>query len=153
LLQYGFGTVFSFFPENQPLKYLLPFIFTCLLHRASGQKIDSIYANLYTDSLKKGTLNYINIDARLSDGSYLPLDSSQLIFSASAGRFSGNCLWIDQGFPGEKVNIKVVLRSNPALFRQFDLYIKKKPDNERLKTADEIINEMKGNKSPSKKRH
>jgi hypothetical protein len=125
----------------------------CLFHRASGQKIDSIYANLYTDSLKKGTLNYINIDARLSNGSYLPLDSSQLIFSSSAGKFSGNCLWIDQNFREEKVNIKVVLRSNPALFRQFDVYIKKRPDNEKLKTADEIINEMNGNKTSSKRRH
>jgi len=52
-----------------------------------AQKIDSIYANLYTDSLKKGTYNYINIDGLLSNGSYLPLDSTQVIFKSSAGKF------------------------------------------------------------------
>ena len=124
---------------------------TCLVSVARAQKIESIYANLYTDSLKKGTLNYINIDGRLSDGRYLPLDSTHLIFSSSAGRFSGNCLWIDSDFKEEKVNVKVVLRDNPALHKQFDIYIKKKPDDERLKTADEIINEAKNNK-PSKKK-
>lgn len=113
----------------------------CSLARA--QKIDSIYVNLYTDSLKKGTFNYINIDGLLSNGRYLPLDSSYLIFSASAGKFSGNSLWVDNHFKGEKVNIKVILRENPALFKQFDVYIKKMPDNEKLKTVDEILKEIK----------
>lgn len=125
----------------------------CLFYSANGQKIDSIYANLYTDSLKKGTYNYINIDARLSNGSYLPLDSSHLIFTSSAGRFSGNSLWIDPSFSGEKVNIKVVLRNNPSLSRQFDIYIKKLADNEKLKTADEILSEMSGRKAPTKRRN
>ncbi len=124
---------------------------TCLVTAARAQKIESIYANLYTDSLKKGTLNYINIYGRLSDGRYLPLDSTHLIFSSSAGRFSGNCLWIDSDFKEEKVNVKVVLRDNPSLFKQFDIYIKKKPEDERLKTVDEIINEARNNK-PSKKK-
>ena len=29
---------------------------------AKAQKIESIHINLYTDSLKKGTYNYINVD-------------------------------------------------------------------------------------------
>jgi len=118
---------------------------------AKAQKIDSIYVNLYTDSLKKGTFNYINIDGRLSNGRYLPLDSTDLIFSASAGKFSGNSLWIDNNFKEDKVNIKVILKNNPALFKQFDIYIKKIPDNEKLKTADEIINEMKNHPKSKKK--
>ena len=28
----------------------------------NAQKVDSIYFHLYTDSLKKGTYNYINVD-------------------------------------------------------------------------------------------
>lgn len=107
---------------------------------ASAQKIDSIYVNLYTDSLKKGTYNYINIDGKLRDGHYLPLDSTQIIFTSSDGKFFGNSLWLDPNFSKEKVTIKAVLRSNPAICKTFDIYIKKNPDPE-LKSIDEIMNE------------
>ena len=123
------------------LIFLLPLCFKTAIR---AQNIDSIYVNLYTDSLKKGTYNYINIDGLLSTGRYLPLDSTQLIFSASAGKFSGNSLWLDPNFTAEKVSVKVILRSNPAIYKEFEIYIKKKPDNEKLKTADEIMNEMRG---------
>ena len=127
-------------------KYLLiVFLFTGFL--AKAQKIDSIYVNLYTDSLKKGTYNYINIDGLLSNGRYLPLDSSYIIFSSSIGRFFGNTLWIDQNSKEEKALIKAVLRSNPAIFKEFTVYIKKKEDNEKLKTADDIMREMKRGKN------
>lgn len=105
---------------------------------AKAQKVESIHVNLYTDSLKKGTYNYINIDGMLSNGKYLPLDSTQLIFWASAGKFSGNSLWIDRNFEADKVDVKVTLRKNPALVKEFTIYIKKQPDPE-LKTMDEIM--------------
>ncbi|MEJ7585944.1 MAG: hypothetical protein WKI04_00125 [Ferruginibacter sp.] len=125
------------------MKYFLLFVLAVSVRAAEAQKIDSIYVNLYTDSLKKGTLNYINIDGLLSNGRYLPLDSSDLAFSASAGKFIGNCLWIDQDFKYEKVTVKVVLKKSPAVFKQFDIYVKKKPDNEKLKTAEEILTDRK----------
>ncbi len=105
--------------------------------------------NLYTDSLKKGTYNYINIDGQLANGKYLPLDSTHLSFHASAGKFTGNSLWIDRDFREEKVDIKVTLRKDPSLFREFVIYVKKLPDPE-LKTMDELMNEMKS-KSKSKR--
>ena len=105
-----------------------------------AQHIDSIYVNLYTDSLKKGTYNYINVDGLMSNGKYLPLDSTHIIFSASAGKFYGNSLFIDKNFTADKVNIKAVLRNNPAIFKEFTIYIKLKPDNENLKTVDELLN-------------
>lgn len=133
-------------------KFILLFLVSSsIVFKASSQKIDSIYVNLYTDSLKKGTFNYINIDGLLSNGNYLPLDSTHLIFKASTGVFSGNALWIDNNIKEEKVSVRVVLKKNPALFKEFDIYVKKKPDNEKLKTADEIINDMKNNQR-SKKR-
>lgn len=107
---------------------------------AKAQQVDSIYANLYTDSLKKGTYNYINIDGLLHNGRYLPLDSTHILFSASAGKFYGNSLFIDKDFTGEKVAIKAVLRKNPAVYKEFVLYIKIKPDNENLKTVEELLN-------------
>lgn len=125
------------------MKQYLLFIFILAGSSATAQNIDSIYVNLYTDSLKKGTYNYINIDGRLSNGQYLPLDNSQLTFTASAGEFKGNSLWIDKDFKPDKVTIKVVLKSNPRQHKEFDIYIKQKPDNEKLKTADDIMNEIK----------
>jgi hypothetical protein len=107
-----------------------------------AQRVDSIYVNLYTDSLKKGTFNYINVDGLLHNGRYLPLDSTHLVFEVSAGRFNGNSLWIDKGFADEKVHIKVTLRSNKAIYKEFDIYVKKKPDDEQLKSAQEILNDM-----------
>lgn len=111
-----------------------------------AQKIDSIYVNLYTDSLKKGTYNYINIDGRLSNGRYLPLDNNDLTFTTSAGEFKGNSLWINKDCKENKVSIKVILKSNPLLHKEFDIYIKQLPDNEKLKTKEEILNEMKKSK-------
>ncbi len=119
------------------MKKLFFQFFLFLITSASAQKIDSIYVHLYTDSLKKGTYNYINIDGKLSNGHYLPLDSSQVIFSASDGKFFGNSLWIDPDFKKEKVSIHVVLRSNPAMKKSFVIFVKKKPDPE-LKTMDDI---------------
>lgn len=118
-------------------KILLSFFIACSFF-AKAQKVESIHVNLYTDSLKKGTFNYINIDGRLSGGRYMPLDSSYLIFWASAGTFNGNSLWIDRNSNLEKVDIKVTLRSNPALFKEFSMYIKKQPDPQ-LKTMDELM--------------
>lgn len=106
---------------------------------AKAQKIDSIFVNLYTDSLKKGTYNYINVDGLLSNGRYTPLDSTDIRFTASAGKFHGNSLWIDQNFAEDKILIGVVLKANPAQHKEFVMYIKKKPDNERLRTTEEIL--------------
>lgn len=128
------------------MKYLLPLLFfTTVGHLSKAQKIDSIYVNLYTDSLKKGTYNYINVDGLLSNGRYLPLDSSHIEFKASAGRFEGNSLWIEPDFTGEKVLVSVTLKTDPAQHKEFDIYIKQKPDGP-LKTEDEIIEELKRNK-------
>ena len=104
----------------------------------NAQKIDSIYVHLYTDSLKKGTYNYINIDGKLSNGRYLPLDSSQLTFTSSDGKFYGNSLFLPADFPKPKVHIKAVLKSDPAIYKEFDIYIKQTPDPE-LKTLEEIL--------------
>lgn len=132
------------------MKHFLLLFFIISFNNATAQKIDSIYVNLYTDSLKKGTFNYINIDGRLQNGNYTPLDSSSLNFSSSAGYFKGNSLWVDKDIKAAKISVKVVVKSNPSLNKSFDIYIKQLPDNERLKTAEEIINEIK--RSPKKNR-
>ncbi len=135
------------------MKYFLFFLlFSISPAFTKAQKIESISVDLYTDSLKKGTYNYINIDGKLSDGKYLPLDSSDIIFSASDGKFSGNNLWIDQDSKKDKVTIKAVLRNDHSIYKEFTMYIKKKPNDEKLKTMDELMREMDGSKKSQKKK-
>ncbi len=124
------------------LKRSLLVVFLFGIQYARAQKVQQIFVNLYTDSLKKGTFNYINIDGQLSNGHYIPLDSTHLIFWASAGKFSGNSLWIDRNFAGDKVDIKVTLRSQPSLYKEFTIYFKKRPDPE-LKTMEQLMKEEK----------
>lgn len=130
------------------MKGFLPLVFILISFAsiAQKQKVESIHVNLYTDSLKKGTYNYINIDGLLPNGRYIPLDSTDLDFSASSGKFYGNSLWIDKNCRDEKIDIKVSMRNNPSLHKEFVMYIKKKEDDQKLPTPDEIIEQMKKKK-------
>ena len=125
------------------------FLFPAL---AKAQKIENIFVNLYTDSLKKGTYNYINVDGLLSNGNYIPLDSTDIIFWASDGKFYGNTLLIDKDFKKEKVHLKVTLRKNPSLSKEFTMFIKKKEDNEHLKTTEELLEDLQNSKIKSKRK-
>lgn len=116
---------------------VLLLLFTTLF----AQKVDSIYFNLYTDSLKKGTYNYINVIGKLSNGNFRPMDSTQLIFTSSYGKFYGNSLWLPFEATVEKVDITVKARQIPSQILYRTIYIKKKADDEKLKTVDEIMAE------------
>jgi hypothetical protein len=105
-----------------------------------AQQVDSIFFHLYTDSLKKGVHNYINVDGKLSNGHWLPLTNKEIDFTSSAGKFVGNSLVLDTAFKGEKVTVKAVLKNNSTIWKEIDIYLKKVEDNERLRTVDEILN-------------
>ena len=105
-----------------------------------AQKIDSIFFHLYTDSLKKGTYNYINVDGKLNDGRWLPLTSREIQFSSSAGKFEGNSLFIEKNQQEQYVRIKAALKADTAVAKETIIYIKKKEDTEPLKTQEEIMN-------------
>ena len=123
-------------------KILLAICLILAANAVSAQKVDSIYFHLYTDSLKKGFYNYINVDGKLSDGTWAPLDSTQILFVSDAGFFKGNDLFIDSSFTGDKVRIKAVLKSNPALKKEVVIYIRKRGFDEPLKTDNEILDEI-----------
>ena len=123
---------------------LCNFILCCLFIHA--QKVDSIYFHLYTDSLKKGTHNYINVDGKLSNGKWLPLTAKEIQFNASAGIFEGNDLVLPIDITEEKVTVKAVLRSNIAIWKEINIWIKKKPDPEKLPTKEEIMKSGKKNR-------
>ena len=116
---------------------------------AKAQKIDSIYVNLYTDSLKKGTYNYINVDGKMSNGRWMPLTTKDIQFSCTTASFEGNELIIPSDFKQEKVTIKAVLKSNPAVWIERTIWIKKKPDGD-LPSKEEIMNEMQKGKRKNK---
>ena len=105
----------------------------------AAQKIDSIFFHLYTDSLKKGTFNYINIDGKLSNGHWLPLTEKEIFFSASAGSFDRNSLFVDSSFTGAYISVIARLKTDTSVLQRVQIPIKKLPDTERLKTSDEIL--------------
>ena len=129
------------------------YLFTCIIvyNSVSAQKIEAIQFNLYTDSLKKGFYNYINVDGKLDDGTWLPLDSNHVIFISDEGFFRGNDLFIDSSFTGEYVRVKVILKSNPSITKSVRIYIRKRGFDEPLKTDEEIINGIRSEQKKKKK--
>src|SRR5690349_11078120 len=106
-----------------PIKQLLLLLVIITASIAGhAQQVDSIFFNLYTDSLKKGVHNYINVDGKLSNGHWLPLTNKEIDFTSSVGKFVGNSLVIDTAFKGEKVTVKAVLRNNTAIWRETTIY-------------------------------
>jgi hypothetical protein len=132
-------------------KLLFFLLMACACYQAQSQKVQSITFNLYTDSLKKGFYNYINVDGKLSDGTWQPLDTSQIRFSASTGFFKGNDLFIDSSFSGDKILVRATLKSNPSITKDTIIYIRKRGFDEPLKSGEEILEEMRTNNRKKKK--
>ncbi|MBD0295413.1 MAG: hypothetical protein ICV51_17530 [Flavisolibacter sp.] len=142
------------------MRKILFFFIAALIYQFSGaQKLETIKFNLYTDSLKKGFYNYINVDGKYSDGRWLPLDNNDVILTVQTTKadekklfFEGNSLFIDSSYTGEAVRVKVVVKSNPALSQEVIIYIRKRGFDEPLKTDEEILNEIKqGRKKPKQR--
>ena len=114
------------------------------------QKIDSIFFHLYTDSLKKGQHNYINIDGKLSNGKWQPLTTKEVRFSSSACQFQGNELIVPPDFNEEKIKIKAELKTDPAIRKEVTIWIKKTPDPDTLPGLDQVLKN--NTPAPSKKR-
>jgi hypothetical protein len=134
-------------------KILVVLGFIMAANAASAQKVDSIYFHLYTDSLKKGFYNYINVDGKLSDGSWTPLDSTQVLFISDAGFFKGNDLFIDSSYKDETVRVKAILKTNPAIHKEVVIYIRKRGFTEPLKTNEQILDEMRQKSAKTKQRN
>jgi len=134
-------------------KILVVLGFMIITNAVSAQKVDSIYFHLYTDSLKKGFYNYINVDGKLSDGSWAPLDSTQVLFISDAGFFKGNDLFIDSSYKAETVRVKAVLKSNPSVHKEVVIHIRKRGFTEPLKTNEEIMDEIRRSSAKSKRKN
>jgi hypothetical protein len=106
---------------------------------SNAQKIDSISFHLYTDSLKKGTHNYINVDGKTSDGKWMPLTAKDITFTTSYGTFEGTELVLPDNPTVEKISIKAILKTNTKLWKEITIWIKKKSDDEMLPTTDDVL--------------
>lgn len=128
-------------------------LFSISMLGASGlkaQKVDSIYFHLYTDSLKKGTHNYINVDGKLSNGSWMPLTAKEVDFSTSDCHFSGNELVVPADFKGDKITVKATLRSNPSRVIERTIWVKTMPDGP-LPTHEEVMRDFRKKAEKKKK--
>lgn len=128
---------------------LLCFILTAAVGRA--QKIDSIFFHLYTDSLKKGFYNYINVDGKTADGQWVPLSANELSFVVTDSnlRFQNNDLFVDSAYNRETVTVKAILKSNPAVWKATTIYIRKRGFDEPLMTNEQAVREY---SKPKKKK-
>lgn len=113
--------------------------FSTSLNAFSQEKIESISFNLYTDSLKKGVYNYINVDGKTTRGSFLPLMDDEIEFKSTAGRWIGNSLLIDSITKADSVIITACLKNNPQVKKDITIYLKKITTEPPLKSEAEII--------------
>ncbi len=144
----------DYFINNHTLKPLSFFIIIVLLSVTGkgihAQQVDSIFFHLYTDSLKKGTYNYINVDGKTHEGRWTPLTSQQINFTSSGGKFEGNNLVLDKDFKEDSVTVTAGLKANSIVKKTVTIYIKKIEYNEKLKTTEEIMREMQKPKSKNR---
>jgi len=121
------------------MKQLITILLVISSVTVKAQKIDSIYFNLYTDSLKKGVHNYINVDGKTPTGSFLPLMADEIIFTTTAGKWDGNSLIIDRDSKIDSVIITASLKEQPSIKETVTVYIKKIEVDPVLKTEKELI--------------
>ena len=136
-------------------KSVFLFIFFAVAKLASAQKVDSIYFHLYTDSLKKGFFNYINVDGKTADGAWIPLSAEEILFVAekdTALRFENNDLFIDSAYTKETVTVKAILKENPKVWKEVTIYIRKRGFDEPLKSNQELLDDLRNKPKNSNKK-
>src|SRR3954447_10042228 len=111
----------------------------CFAAHGKDQQIESFEFHLYTDSLKKGVYNYINVDGKMSDGSWRPLNSKLIQFSCNTGTWDGNSLIIDSSYNKDSVVVTASLKGNTAMQKTITIYMKKNLTNPQLKTEEELF--------------
>lgn len=123
------------------MKKLIFVLLTLCSFASKAQKIDSIYFNLYTDSLKKGVYNYINVDGKLATGTFLPLMADEVVFTSTLGKWEGNSLIIDRASKADSVIITAALKKRPEVKKSVTIHVKKIEVEPALKTEDELLDE------------
>ncbi len=154
ILQSTIGIVFQSLFQITGLKnniLLLCFVLMSVFLKA--QKIDSLFFNLYTDSLKKGSWNYINVDAKLSNGKYIPLGPDQLNIKTSNGKLQGNSIWVDWNVPYTFITVDIELKKDATVKKSITIWLKKVDEQLNAPVKDSLLQQINNrNKSKSTKR-
>lgn len=124
------------------MKSFFTILFICISFSSLAQSIDSIFFNLYTDSLKKGSWNYINVDAKLSNGKYIPLNEKQLIIKTSAGKLEGNSIWLDWDFKPEFITVEIQLKENKSVIQKKTIWVKKQDLQMNAPVKDSLLQQI-----------
>lgn len=131
---------------NKNIATLLLAFFLSKHSNGQVKEFKGIAFHLYTDSLKKGVQNYINVDGLQSDGHWFPLDTTLISYSSSGGRWEQNNLIIPTDYKKDSVVIKVFLLQQPIMTQTTTIYIKKNPDPTVLPTQQDILDRYKKRK-------
>ncbi len=118
-----------------------------------AQKVDSIFFNLYTDSLKKGSWNYINVDALLDNGKYIPLNHEDLIINTTGGTVKGSSIWLEWDFKQAFITVEVMLKVEPSVKRSMTIWVKKQDLQMNAPVQDSLLQQINNrNKKPASSR-
>ncbi len=143
------GIVFqSLFEIHSLKKNILLLCFVVMTAFLKAQKIDSLFFNLYTDSLKKGSWNYINVDAKLSNGKYMPLGAEHLHMKTSNGKLQGNSIWIDWDATYQFITVEVELKKDAAVKKSITIWVKKKDEQLNAAADDSVLQKINSRNKP-----
>jgi hypothetical protein len=96
--------------------------------KGGGIKLRRLYFNLYTDSLKPVLNYYVNVEGETADGNYLPLDTTDMVLTASWGQMRGNEWVIPKVLLHDSVTFTATSRRNVNLSDRITIWIQKRKD-------------------------
>ncbi|HMO32245.1 MAG TPA: hypothetical protein PKE63_05080 [Lacibacter sp.] len=130
-------------------------LLACTAGSAAAQTADSIFFNLYTDSLKKGAWNYINVDGLYGKGRILPVPARQLEWTISGGTRDGNSIWIDWSFSADSVVVETWQRQRPDQPIRTIIWIKKEDLQLQAPLQDSLLQRLneRNRRAPKKKKN
>ena len=116
-------------PNQTTLSAETPATGSFLTASASGERrLVRVYFNPYTDSIKTVLNYYVNVEGEYSDGTFLPLDTTEIILRSDVGTMAGNEWVIPKKIDFEKVTFTATARANPKLNATKTLWIQKWKD-------------------------
>lgn len=129
-------------------KFLFLVLSFILGYQLSAQSIVDIRFNLYADSVKTTIDNYINVEAKLSDGRFIPLTSENIIFKSDYGYWEGNSLVLSKEKNIFKVNISAQLRDNPSKNISTTVYVQQYPDAGAFLSEENFMKNQRNRQQP-----
>jgi D-alanyl-D-alanine carboxypeptidase len=139
------------------IRFLLLMVFLLLItssQQLRAQSPDSIFFNLYTDSLKKGAWNYINVEGRITHGKIVPLSARSIVLKASTGKVEDMSVWLDWNTTADTVVVEVSLKTNPAVTAKTIIWIKKYDPQLDVQQTDSLLQQLneRNRRKPKEKR-